>query len=441
MKISPARKSAFEILIRIEKEKAFSSILLSLYEEKLEKKDRSLCREISLGVLRKKLYIDEIIKKFTKKPIGKFDLEVLIALRMGIYQILFLERIPDYSAINESVNIVKWAQKKSASGLVNAVLRKVLRKDVQIQFGDEVDRISIETSHPKWLIEKWVKRFGLEETANLAVANNKKNKLSFRFTRKFDKKTSEEKKRVLLGIEEISTQSSLAKNAITVNKPNETLRGLVEEGSIYFQGEGSQLVAEAVGLKRGESFLDACASPGSKTTQIARELDEESAIFAGDFHSHRMKILRNSCENQSVGFVQLVRYDGVRGFPFAKESFDVVLVDVPCSGTGTIRKNPEIRYHLTEKDFLSLHDKQLAILKNASQLVKKTGRVVYSTCSMEIEENEDVVEGFLKENRNFESVPPNLAKRHITADGFGVVRPHYDDSDGFFIAILRHCVS
>jgi len=441
MKISPARKSAFEILLQIEKKNAFSSILLPIYEEKLEKKDRSLCREISLGVLRKKLYLDEIVKKFTNKNIEKFDLEVLIALRIGLYQILFLERIPDYSAINESVNLVKLAKKKSASGLVNAVLRKVTVREVELKPSDEVDRISVETSHPKWLIGKWIERFGIEDVRKLADINNRKPELAFRFTKKFYDKTEEERRSISQRLKSISEPSGFVENALVAKKMSEGLRRIAQEGLIYFQGEGSQLIGEAVKLRNGESFFDSCASPGSKVTQVAGRLDGENYLFAGDVHSHRMKTLRNNCDNQRAEFINLLQYDATREFPFAETSFDVVLVDAPCSGTGTIRKNPEIRYRLKQSDFLSLHKKQLAILNNASKVVKKSGRIIYSTCSLEVEENEDVVEDFLRENRGFVKVTPNLETHFITAKNYGVITPQKDNSDGFFIAVLQRGVS
>lgn len=436
MKISPARKSAFEILNKIEKEKAFSSVLLPIYEAKLESKDKGLCHEIVLGVLRKKLFLDEIIKKLTKKKLNKFDSEVLNSLRIGLYQLLFLDKIPTYSAINESVEIVKFAKKSSASGLVNAVLRKASKEKFSFEFADEFERIALETSHPVWLIEKWSEQFSIVEAEKIATANNENVSMTFRLTERFYRKDAESQREILKDFEE----SKLVENSYLVKKFDGNLRNLSEKGLIYFQDEGSQIVAQSVELKEDESFLDVCASPGSKATYIARQKAKgkrENLLIAGDFYWHRVQNLKTNCSKQGVNSVEIVQYDAMANLPFVDESFDVVLVDAPCTGTGTIRHNPEIRYHLNEKDCLELSEKQLAILKNASKLVKKGGRIIYSTCSLEIEENESVIENFLSEHSEFETMIPNLSANFITDKKFARISPQLDNSDGFFIAVLK----
>lgn len=437
MKISPARKSAFQILYKIEKEKAFSSILLPIYEENLENKDRSLCHNLVLGILRKKLYLDEIIKKYTNKKLNKFDLEVLISLRLGIYQLLFLDKIPSYSAINESVNLVKFAKKKSASGLVNAVLRKVSKNKVSLSFSNEIKRASIETSHPIWLVEKWIRQFGTENAFEIADANNITPNLAFRLTGKYYQQNEDAQKEILTSFSNDAFESNLVKGSYFSDKLRDNLRKLANENLIYFQDIGSQLIAESVELKRYESFLDVCASPGSKTTFVAK--NKKNHIVAGDFFTHRMKTLQENCKNQNVEFVDLVQYDATQTLPFAEDSFDVILIDAPCSGTGTIRHNPEIRYNLSENDFDKLSNKQLQILKNASKLIKKKGRIIYSTCSLEVEENEEVIKKFLDNNSDFKLVRPNVSDKFLTKDDFARTFPHRDEMDGFFIAILIRC--
>ena len=440
MKISPARVAAFQILNKIEKEKAFSSVLLPLYEEKLEAKDRALCHELTLGVLRKQIYLDRIIDSFTKNK--KLDLAVRIALRLGIYQLLLLDKIPDYSAINESVNLVQFAKKTSAKGFVNAVLRRVLREEIKLNFADEIERIAVETSHPQWLIENWIKQFGVEETEKLALANNKTPQMVFRLTANSDEQTLEILQKIGLEISE----SEFVPNAFHVSKPNEILFAFVREGKIYFQEESSQLVGHSVNLQEGESFLDVCAAPGSKTTQIGSRFKVQGSRFkvqgsrfqvAGDFYWHRVEILRENCFRQGVRNVNILVFDALNTLPFEDESFDVVLVDAPCSGTGTIRHNPEIRYFLTEKDFAELSAKQLEILHNASKVVKFGGRLIYSTCSLERQENEAVCENFLSQTTGFEKVLPQLSERFLTEDGFARTFPNRDNMDGFFIAVFQ----
>ena len=202
---------------------------------------------------------------------------------------------------------------------------------------------------------------------------------------------------------------------------------------IYFQDAGSQLVADIVGLKSGERFLDVCAAPGSKTTYIAT-FSDDPIIVAGDASAPRIKLLARNCHEQGTDFVNICQYNALQPLPFAEESFDIVLVDAPCTGTGTIRHNPEIRYFLKRGDFEELSLKQLAILTNASKLVKTRGKLIYSTCSLEIEENEFVADRFVGENLGFSAIRTSVGDRFATSEGFTRTFPHRDSTDGFFIA-------
>ncbi|MEP6903516.1 MAG: methyltransferase domain-containing protein, partial [Actinomycetota bacterium] len=217
------------------------------------------------------------------------------------------------------------------------------------------------------------------------------------------------------------------------------LRELAENGKIYFQDEGSQMVGNTVELNEGEKFLEVCAAPGSKTTQISSKFQIPNSRFlvAGDLYFQRVKILQANCRKQGVDFVNVLQYDAENALPFADESFDVVLLDAPCSGTGTIRHNPEIRYFLEQKDFAELAAKQLKILSNASKLIKRGGRLIYSTCSLEKEENEAVSEKFLVEDTDFQLIKPNLPEKFLTAEGFARTFPQNDKMDGFFIAVFE----
>lgn len=436
VKVSPARIAVFEILTKIESDKAFSSVLLPFYENQLSPEDRALCHEITLGVLRKQIYLDKIIGNFTNNK--KLDAEILIALRVGLYQLLYLDKIPAYSAINESVNLVQKAKKTSAKGFVNAVLRRATREKIELKFADEIERISIETSHPRWLIGKWSKQFGVEETEKLARINNEIPRRAFRLTGKFFTRNANEQAEVLRKIENKFERSEHVENCFIAEKYDAELYALAEAGEIYFQDEGSQLVGQTVDLKNNEKFLDVCAAPGSKTTQIAiQNMKSENLLIAGDLYFQRTAFLRDNCHNQGVKSVSVVQYDAEKSLPFSDESFDRVLLDSPCSGTGTIRRNPEIRYFLEEKDFGELSSKQLAILKNASKLVKPGGKLIYSTCSLEIEENETVCHRFLENNRNFVQTTQNLPERFKTSENFARIFPQKDKMDGFFIAAFE----
>jgi 16S rRNA (cytosine967-C5)-methyltransferase len=413
-KVSPARLAAFQVLLKIETEKSFSSVMLPIFEEKLQPNDRGLCHELTLGTLRKQLYLDRIIATFSNQ---KLDLTVRIAIRLGLYQLLFLDKIPAYSAINESVNLVHLAKKQSATGFVNAILRRATREKFEPKFTDAIERISIETSHPRWLIERWIKNFGIEDTEKIAVANNETPKTTFRFTNK----TTDAIKQLL-------------ENEETRND-RKFLRELAENGKIYFQDEASQIVGQTIALKRDESFLDVCAAPASKLSQISAQADK-NLIVGGDLYFRRVETMKEICGNQGLKNVQVLQYNAEKSLPFADESFDVILLDAPCTGTGTIRHNPEIRYHIEEKDFEELFEKQLKIITNASKLLKRNGRIIYSTCSLEVEENEQVIESFLANNSSFQSVKINLPEKFLTKQGFARTFPNRDDIDGFFIAEL-----
>lgn len=435
IKVSPSRIATFEILDKIERLRSFSSILLPIYEKDLTTKDRGLCHEIVLGVLRKKIFLDAVIKKFTKDKI--LDDEIITALRIGIYQMLFLDKVPEYSAINESVNLAKRAGKKSASGLVNAVLRSVQRYgEFNFKFTDTVEKIVFATSHPRLLIEKWIDEFGIEEAKKIAAANNEIARPTFRFTGKFYRKDAESQREIFESLSEDISVCENVKDAFVAERISEDLLKLAEDGEIYFQEEASQIVAYAVEISPDEKFLDLCAAPGSKTSFI-KQNSEKSLIVAGDYYKHRIANLRDNLAKQAAEFVDIVQYDAMLELPFVEESFDVILIDAPCSGTGTIRHNPEIRYFLQAEDFEMLSGKQLEILTNASKIIKTGGKLIYSTCSLEIEENEAVIEKFLSENANFKKIAPNVAEKFLTEDGFGRTFPHRDKTDGFFIATLE----
>lgn len=415
MKISPARTSAFDILLRVEKEKAYSSALLPIYEEKLSAADRALCHELVLGTLRRQILLDYYIDTFAKDK--KLDIEVRVALRLGLYQLKFLTKIPQYSAINESVNLVQRAKKTSAKSLVNAILRKVTRENIELVFNNEIERVAVEQSHPRWLIEKWSNTIGIEETEKFVIANNTPPPTAFRI---IGEPTAE-----VAALQKSSRSSEFVDGCYI--SPN----GLQQTDSIYVQDEASQMMAFSVTVPNGGKFLDVCAAPGGKTGLIAK--NSTGLVVAGDVHTHRASFLQKNCRWQNVE-VLVVQYDAEKSLPFAEKDFDSVLVDAPCSGTGTIRHNPELRYFIETDDFIDLQAKQLRILQNASKLVKSGGLLVYSTCSIEREESEEVCEQFIETNADFRMIEPHVPQRFITDEGFARTWPQRDDMDGFFIA-------
>ena len=430
MKISPARTAAFDVLFRIETEKAFSSALLPVFEDKLAANDRGLCHEIALGVLRRKLYLDRLIDELSKGR--KLDVEVRIALQIGLFQMIFLDRIPPHSAINESVELVSRAKKTSAKSFVNALLRSYQRRPHEPTFVDEVDKISISTSHPRSLVERWISQFGLDESRAICEVNNRPPALSLRLIG-----SEIERRETLAELASLKEmrQSEFVDGCFLAEKMSHDLASLSDRNRVYFQDEGSQFVANAVVAERGFRILDVCAAPGGKTTMIASSGDK--SVVAGDIHFTRVQYLRETCAKHEAASVSVVQYDAETMIPFEPASFDTVFVDAPCSGTGTIRHNPEIRYSIGPADILQLSSKQLRILKNASELVKPGGRLIYSTCSLESEENEAVCDRFLQERGDFDLIAPKVPSRFLASTGFARTFPHRDELDGFFIAVFR----
>ena len=426
MKISPARTAAFDVLLKIFRDGGYSSILLPVAEAHLSERDSSLCHELVMGVLRNRLSLDAAIDRFSgSKPL---DLEVRVACELGLYQLQHLEKIPTYSGVNESVALVQRAKKTSAKGFVNALLRRAGQTANQEEYTDDIERISIRTSHPRWLIEKWEIDGGIEGAERLAAANNVRPRSAFRLTAKGIRSGQQPR--------DDWEGSRFVPGCYLTDRTSPELRELSENGLIYFQDEGSQLVGSLIDLEPGSKFLDVTAAPGSKTTMIAARAASETMVVAGDIRQSRVRILKANCIQQGVEAVNIARYNAEIALPFADGEFDVVLVDAPCSGTGTIRSNPEIRYFLKPGDFEELHNKQLAILRNASKVVRGGGRLIYSTCSLEPEENEHVISKFLSDANDFVVSPLPVPGEMITEAGFLRTSPAEHGMDGFFAAIL-----
>jgi len=429
--ISPARVAAFDALKEIEDGK-FSSVVLPEKESQLSPLDRALCHELVLGVLRWQLQLDKIIEHFATRRIDSIDPPVRCALRIGIYQLRFLSRVPASAAVNESVNLAARARVSSARAFVNAVLRCATREPDYSPFAavsDPVERIAIETSHPPWLVERWANAFGLEHAEMFARANNETPPVAIRVV-SYDEQTVLDTIRSAGGI---VTPSEIVEDAWRVSEAPARLRELAAAGEIYIQDEASQLVAQVVDARPSERILDVCAAPGGKTTLIAHRF-QGTSVFAMDVSERRLATVATTVALQRLNNITLVIADAGSSLPFRNESFDRVLVDAPCSGTGTLRHNPEIRWRLTNSDISQLAEQQLRFLVNASPFVKPGGRLVYSTCSVEPEEDERVVEEFLNTDREFQQTSVSVNERLMLPSGAARTWPQRDGTDGFFIA-------
>jgi len=440
--VSPARRTAFEILRRVDEEGAFAAPLLAAPGEELSAGDRALCHELVLGVLRRQLWLDKILEHYAGREAASLDAPVRLALRLGLYQLRFLTRVPARAAVNESVNLAHAARLRSAAPFINAVLRRATRErdyDPTSVAHDIIGKISIETSHPAWLVERWASSFGVEEAYAFARANNQPAPVSFRIN--------------VLRADGAATIGCLREAGVEVlpsrvapdawriagaGGSSAMLRELSGEGLIYLQDEASQLIAHVVGARACERVLDVCAAPGSKTTHVAALALDGASVVACDLYEHRLRVVEESSARQGLQSIRTVILDAEAGLPFPCESFDRALVDAPCSGTGTLRHNPEIRWRIKPEDIESLAAKQRRILSQAARALRRGGRLVYSTCSVESEENEAIVAEFLQSHGDFRQVRVAPAPDAIlTATGAGRTWPHRDNVDGFFVAALE----
>ena len=416
--VSPARRAAFEILREVEAG-AFSSILLAAYEPELKPADRALCHELVLGVLRWQLWLDKLIEHYAKRAVESLDLPVRLALRIGLYQLRFLTRVPAPAAVNESVNLVRSARVSSAAAFVNAVLRRAIREaeyDPAAAFSEPLERLAVETSHPLWLIERWANEFGVAETEAFARANNRVPPVALRIV---NRDFTDFQNQLVF------EPSKVAENAWRVEGPTALLRELAASGEIYLQDEASQLVAQTVEVKPGERVLDLCAAPGGKTTLIAQLAGDAALIVASDRSRKRLDTILKMTALQNLKSIKFVLLDAAQTLPFADSAFDRILLDAPCSGTGTLARNPEIRYRISEHDIHTLATQQKLFLENATRVLKPGGQLVYSTCSVERDENEAVIGAFLESHAHFRAT--NTIRTW----------PQHQGTDGFFIASLR----
>ncbi len=435
MAVSPAREAAFAILLRVERDSAYAVELLhSSLLNSLSAVDRNLTTDIVMGTLRWRSLLDAAIAGFVPVALRKLDLEVLTALRLGCYQLAFLDRMPVHAIVHESVELVKQARKRSATGMVNAVLRKLSEKRLGLSASGK--GLADVYAHPQWLIDRWVQQFGLDKTEQICRYDQQVPATVLRLSSLGDEHALRES-----GVE--LAAGALMKGARVVVHGDVTATELFRAGRVAIQDEGSQLIAALVG--EGKWILDCCAAPGGKTAAIANAVPE-AEIVASDIHPHRAHLLRRMVVNSNV---QVIAADALN-LPFVS-GFDRVLADVPCSGTGTLARNPEIKWKLQPQDIIDLQGRQIAILDAALKHVSKTGRLVYSTCSLEAEENKQVVEACLQKNPEFRVVPirEELLKLKETdiliwkdvdqliSGNFLRTLPGVHPCDGFFATILQ----
>lgn len=440
-----AREVSFNILYDIFVNEAFSNIAIKKHlEMELESKEESLVREIVYGVLENRLYIDYIISKASKIKLNKVHSSILIILRIGVYQLIFMDKIPESAAVNEAVKLSKKHGHKGSIGFVNGVLRSIGRnKDefMNIDVKDKIDFISIKYSHPKWMVERWVKQYGEGFTEELCKKNNERPELNIRVNTLVVNK--DELKRKLLDKGFIVRDSKYGVDSLIIENPIRITE--LEEfklGYFIIQDESSTLVGQIMDPSPGSLVIDICSAPGGKATHIAQIMNNEGKIFSRDIYEHKIKLIDENAKRLSIKIIETAISDATKRDEYLVNIADYILVDAPCSGFGLIRRKPEIKWNRKENDIKELVNIQSNILDNVKDYLKIDGILVYSTCTIEKDENYNLIETFLEQNKNFKLMSIedklwNKEKLDTLNDGYIQLFPHIHNTDGFFIAKMR----
>lgn len=411
-----------------------------------EKHDRGLLTSLVYGVLRWQGFLDWIIAGLYLGDAGRMDAGIRNILRVALFQFFFTERIPSFAIVNEAVKTAKQLF-PGRQGLVNAVLRNFLRKKDRIVFPEEVDdpilHLSVVHSHPLWLVKKLADTFGLAETGAICRANNEIPPLTARINRLRSSRDQAAEALRAQGV--VVHPTGLSPDGLNLADLPCPIRELAayKSGLLYIQDEASQLISYLVSPQPAETVLDLCAGTGGKTTQLAELMGNEGKIFAVDIKQDRITELHKTAGRLGIKIITGCASDARAPLPEEiPRLFDRILVDAPCSGSGTLRRNPEIKWRLKGGDIPALTANQLALLSNAADYVKDGGNLVYATCSILPEENEEVVNRFLRLRKDFHLCPPGPAipAQLIDPGGFFRTSVHRDNTDAFFGAILSKAV-
>ena len=432
------REIALKTLYKIDKEEAYSNIALDENirenKNKLDDRDIGFISEIVYGVTSWKLTIDEIIKKYSKLKLKKISPWILNILRMGIYQIVFLDKVPKSAAVNESVNLAKRYGHKGSSNFVNAILRKVEKKDYEAFFEIEnpIERISKTTSMPVWMIEELLKENDIEKVEEICKASNIKPKVAIRINRL---KTNKQELENLLKERDIVFKEGKLEDFLILEKTkNIEQLDLFKQGYFTVQDEGAGLIAKVVDPKPNELVLDACSSPGGKTTYMAELMENKGEIIAWDLHPHRVQLVEENAKRLNIHIIKTECQDAMVYKKEYTEKFDKILLDVPCLGIGVLKRKPDIKWKRKPEDIEEITQIQQKILDTCSKYLKAKGQMVYSTCSIFREENDKVIEKFLEKNQNFEYTKIKMSK----IENMDKIQLYQnEETDGFFICKLQ----
>ncbi|QFK70931.1 16S rRNA (cytosine(967)-C(5))-methyltransferase RsmB [Pradoshia sp. D12] len=438
------REVALDILVSVEKSQAYSNLSLNhaIKENELSPQDVGLLTELTYGTIQRKMTLEYYVKPFIKNP-KKLQSWVLLLIEMTVFQMFYLDRVPDRAAIHEAVEIAKKRGHRGIASLVNGVLRSIQRDGVPSldDIKDPLEKISVSTSHPLWLVRKWAEEFGVAKTKEMCEENLHAPVQTGRVN--LTKISREELMEKLKSEGYMVEPSLLIEEGIRCLKGNMALSASFKEGLFSIQDESSMLVAYALAPKENDTILDSCAAPGGKTMHMAEKMNDTGQIYALDLHAHKTKLIDMQAKRLGLSNIVTKQMDARKTQEFFEtEMFDKVLVDAPCSGLGVLKRKPDAKYTKSENDLSALAKIQFDILHQVSQLVKKGGTIVYSTCTVGNDENNDVIDAFIQAHPEFEKDltlkerMPEPVRPYIMDNSLQVL-PQYFGSDGFFIASIR----
>ena len=437
MKTMNVRALALDTLLRIEEEGAYSNVAIdeALQRASFNDADRRLFTTLVYGTLQYRETLDYYLEPFIQH---RLERDVRMLLRLSIYQIVYLTRIPSHAVVHEAVTISKKRHSKRVGGVVNGILRSFLREPLRSfdEIEDPIERLAVETSHPVWLIRRWYYQYGLEEATNIARMNNVPPPSTARVNKM---KTTPEQLAARLQEEgfdcEVSTTTDVSLRAMNGNFAQTEA---FKEGLLSVQDESSMLPVVALDPQRGETILDVCAAPGGKTAFIAEKMHDEGTIYAHDIYAHKIDTINEQAARLGITSIQASIQDGrMLSERYESESFDRILIDAPCSGFGVIRRKPEIKYERDERDIQRLAHLQWQIVEEAIPLLKKGGRLVYSTCTIDQLENDQIVQKIEKHYPQMALIDSPLQQLLETNERAVQLFPHTIESDGFFIATFE----
>ncbi|WP_257350144.1 16S rRNA (cytosine(967)-C(5))-methyltransferase RsmB [Pseudalkalibacillus decolorationis] len=441
------REVATDILLQIERSQAYSNLLLnkSIQKNNLSGKDTGLLTEIVYGTIQRKNTLDFYLIPFIKKPLEKLESWVLVLLRLSVYQMVYLDRVPDHAIINEAVDIAKKRGHKGIVGFVNGVLRNVQRNGVPStdSISEKSKRYAILYSHPEWIINRWTEQFGEHTTREICEVNLQPPSVTARVN--LIQSTVESVIDNLNDEAVITERAPLSHSGIRVVSGQLPSTETYQSGKVTIQDESSMLVGLAMDPKPGERILDACAAPGGKTTHLSERMENQGEIIAIDLHPHKVKLIEDQMERLKLTNIETVAMDTRNAAQLMEAaSFDRILLDAPCTGLGVIRRKPDIKWTKTPEDIERIQIVQAELLESITRLLKPGGLLVYSTCTIEEKENRHQIERLLGNHPEFEwdtsfyERMPKEVQPYINDTKSDLqLLPHHFNSDGFYMACIR----